>query len=191
LETKKETYPQLRARQQKETDEFPMFFAFSEEQFAEGMRRFGLFPGDTGEILKLGNSGGYILKTDSERLSVMFDRHGQELTEAMKDMDFAAGAFRYQLNNHEYCITHDRSDTLTALGLTDADLTKNKTLNEAFGKAEKQYWSDYGVWERGQSQPRANLLDKVRSNQIKVAAYKEANPPDKSKNRGKSGETLG
>ena len=186
-----ETYAQLRARQQKETDDFPMFFAFSNEQFAEGMRKFGLSPDDTGKIYKLGNTGGFYLRTDAEQLHAMFERHGQELTVAMKDKDFAVGAFRYQLNNHEYCITYDSSDALAALGLTDEDLTNNKTLNAAFNKAEKQYWSDYKAMERKQKQPQqSSLLDKVAKNQKKVDAYKEANPPDNSKDRKKSTDAL-
>jgi hypothetical protein len=188
--TKPETYAQLRARQQKETDDFPMFFAFSNKQFAEGMQKFGLSPDDTDKIYKLGNTGGYYLRTDAEQLHAMFDRHGQELATAMKDAAFAAEAFRYELNNHEYCITHDSTDTLAALGLTEEDLANDKALNSAFGKAKNQYWSDYEAWERDKKKPQASLLDKVAKNQKKVDAYKEANPPDNGKGCKKSTDAL-
>ena len=38
----KNHYQELRDRQQEEVNAFPMFFAFDQRQFAEGMRRLGL-----------------------------------------------------------------------------------------------------------------------------------------------------
>jgi hypothetical protein len=77
------------------------------------------------------------------------------------------------------------------LGLTDDDLANNKTLNAAFSKAEKQYWSDYGERDKRLKQPQASMLDKIAKNRQKVDAYKESNPPGNGKDRGKSGEALG
>jgi hypothetical protein len=42
-----------------------MFFALSKEQFAEGMSKFGLTPDDKDKIYKLGNTGGFYLRTDA------------------------------------------------------------------------------------------------------------------------------
>lgn len=191
---KPETYPKLHARQQKEVNDFPMFFAFSNQQFAEGMKELGLTPDDTNKIYKLGNTGGYYLRTDAERLHSMFDRHAQELEAAMKDADFAVGAFKYQLNNHEYCVTHDSSDALGALGLTDADVEGSKTLKSALSKAVKQYWSDYEAMEKRQKkppkEPPKDLLGRVAGKQKKVDAYKELTPPSQGQERKKSAETL-
>ena len=90
------------------------------------MQKFGLTLHDTDKIYKLGDTGGYYLQTDAERLHSMFDRNEQEMEAAMKNKDFAVGAFRYELNNHEYCVTNDISDALGALGLTEADLLLGK-----------------------------------------------------------------
>jgi hypothetical protein len=120
----------------------------------------------------------------------MVERHGQELKTAMEDKSFAVGAFRYELNNHEYCVTHDNSDALSALGLTDADLEGNKTLKSAFGAALKQYWSDYEAMERRQKQPQKDLIGRVAGNRKKVDAYKESTSPAQSQERRKSAEAL-
>lgn len=40
-------YQEMQDRQQKEFNSFPCFFAFSQEQFDEGMKKLGLKPGDT------------------------------------------------------------------------------------------------------------------------------------------------
>ncbi len=45
-----ETYIQMKQRQQKELNEFPCFFAFSDEQFNKGMEKFGLKPDGTEAI---------------------------------------------------------------------------------------------------------------------------------------------
>lgn len=78
-----------------------MFFAFSKAQFVEGKKQFGLTPDDKDKIYKLGNTGGFYLRTDGKRLNEMFERHEQELKTAMKDKSFAVVAVRYELNNHE------------------------------------------------------------------------------------------
>lgn len=59
------SYDQLRARQQKEVDDFPMAFAFNDKQFAEGMRKLGLDPSETCQVLSIG-AGGFIRKTDED-----------------------------------------------------------------------------------------------------------------------------
>lgn len=50
-------YSTLINEQQKEYESFTkdkMFFAFTEEQFNEGMKRFGLAPNDTDKVYQIG-----------------------------------------------------------------------------------------------------------------------------------------
>lgn len=117
-----ETYMQLKSRQQKEVGNFPMFFAFSNKQFDEGMEKLGLNPKDTDKIYKLGNTGGFYKKSDAPKLREMFDRHDKEMSEAMKSDEFVLEMFEYELANHEFCITYDYEPTLNALGLTFEEL---------------------------------------------------------------------
>ena len=62
----------MKNKHQKEVNEFPFFFAFSNNQFDEGMRKFGLDPKDTDKIYKLGSTGGFYLRTDADKLHEMF-----------------------------------------------------------------------------------------------------------------------
>ena len=48
----KNHYQELRDRQQEEVNAFPMFFAFDQRQFAEGMRRLGLRPSDMNQVYR-------------------------------------------------------------------------------------------------------------------------------------------
>lgn len=144
-----EKYRDLMNRQQKEVNEFPCFFAFDYEQFAEGMRSLGLAPSETYKIYEIG-FGGFIRKTDHKAFHEMLDRHSQELKDAMKDADFAYDAFRTELADHEFCITHDYTDTLDALELTGNQVRSSSMLSDALSKATHDYLDAFDKWQRGE-----------------------------------------
>lgn len=135
-----ESYQQLKARHQKESDDFKgIFFAYSNIQFAEGMVKVGLNPKrDINEIYSLG-AGGYILKSRSSALHDMMTRHSKEHTQRNKDEKFLVNSIAYELANHEYCITGDITEALEALGLEQSELDP-KVLKKAIDKHnEKSY----------------------------------------------------
>ena len=135
-------YLELKQRQQKEVNEFPFGFAFSNEQFKDMMKKFGLKEKDTDKIYSIG-AGGYIRKTDSEAMHDMFKRHRKEIENEIKnDKDgtgFIYEMFRYELSNHEYCVTYDIEPTLDALGLTLEEINKNQKLVKGLKKALDEY----------------------------------------------------
>ena len=114
-------YKVLKEKHQNEFNEFPMMFAFSNAQFAEGMKKLGLKPNDTDKIYSFGG-GGYYRKTDSAALKEILLKHAKEMQEAMENdligEGFIFDMFNYELANHEYVITYEIEDTLDALGLT-------------------------------------------------------------------------
>jgi hypothetical protein len=145
------TYLELKNKQQKEVNEFPMFFAFNQKQFEEGMKRFGLEAGEMDKIYKLGNTGGFYLKTDSQKLFDMMERHEAEMEEAIRSDETGEGfileMFRYELDNHEYGYTWDLEPTLDALGLTMDKIKSNNALLHGLKKALRKYrgadgWSE-------------------------------------------------
>ena len=132
-------YLELKAKHEKELNEFPMMFAFNDKQFAEGLKKLGA---DKSEIAGTGG-GGFIRKTDKEALKEMFNRHNNEMKEAMKNAEFAFNMFDYELCNHEYCITCDDYSTISALGLTYDGIENNPILKEALKKAKlNTKWED-------------------------------------------------
>ena len=131
-------YKKMKEKHQKEINEFPMFFAFTKKQFAEGMKKLGLDPSETDGIYKLGGTSGFYRKTDALKLQEMFKRHEDEMKQAMaEDDDFIFEMFNYELSNHEYIYTHDVTDTLNALGLTVDEVKNDKRLIDALQKACK------------------------------------------------------
>lgn len=136
-----ETYAELRKRQQEESNVFPYGYAFSNSQFKEMMEKWGLKETDTDKILSIG-SGGFIRKTDFEAMKEMRLRHRKERRDAM-DADatgkgFIYEMFLYELQNHEYCVTLDATDSLEALGITLEEINADKRLLSAFNRACKK-----------------------------------------------------
>ena len=126
------TYYDLKQQHSKELNDFKgIFFAFNNEQFNEGMLKIGLSSDDTTKICSLA-AGGYILKTRIKDFKDMFNRHSAEKKAFKKDQKQLLNALIYELNNHEYCITRDVSDTLAALELKiediDPDILKKACL---------------------------------------------------------------
>lgn len=98
------TYTEYRDKAQQEFNALPIFWAFSDKQFAEAMNERGLSVTDTDKIYRLGRSGFY-LKTDAPVIKAYFNRE-DPLPKLMQDHDFAVSAFKYEMDNHEYAINY-------------------------------------------------------------------------------------
>lgn len=95
-------YKEYKDARQGEFNSLPVFFAFNNEQFKEGMEKYGLTENDTDKIYSLG-AGGYFLKKDKPLIDAYFNKK-DELPDLMKDKTFAEDAFYYEMCNHEYSI---------------------------------------------------------------------------------------
>ena len=102
------TYTEYKDERSKSFDKLPVFFAFSNQQFEEKMNERGLTINDTDKIYKLGDTGGFYLKKDSEKVRAYFS--GDNLRELMNDKEFAISAFEYEMQNHEYAINYYQGD---------------------------------------------------------------------------------
>ena len=140
------SYYELKQKQQKEFNDFPIAFAFSEEQFNEGMRKLGLKPTDTDKVYKIGFNG-FIRKTDSAAFAEMTKRHGLEMEQAIAGDETGDGfiydMFRYELDNHEFGYTWELEPTLEALGLTMEEIEADARLKHGLEKAIKETKTDW------------------------------------------------
>lgn len=126
-------YEELKAKQQKRVDSFPMKFAFSDEQFNKAMNELGLSPEDTDKVISIGG-GGFIRKSDLKAFEELFDTIDKEMKEEIaKDKTgehFIKDMFFYELQNHEFGYTKELDDTLEALDLKKEDILKNEKLKK-------------------------------------------------------------
>ena len=138
-------YTELKIKQEKEINAFPLGAAFGNKQFAEMMNKWGLTENDTDKIYHIGG-GCYIRKSDHAAFHEMLDRHDRERKAAIaKDTTgngYIYDMFLYELGNHEYCITYDLTDTIYALGLSVEEINADKRLLHGLNKAVKQYLKD-------------------------------------------------
>ena len=132
-------YKQLRDKHSKEFNEFPIFFAFNEKQFEEGMAKLNLKRSDIQKVYKLSDTGGFYRKSDAAMLKELFKRHDHEMAEAMQDDDFLYDMFSYELANHEYAYSYDLFPVLEACGLTYDDIKENPRLADALKNAQVDY----------------------------------------------------
>lgn len=131
-------YWDLRSRQQAEFDALPIGAAFSDEQFTQMMREWGLEPTDTDKIYSLGY-GAFYRREDAALIRETAERHANEMDAAMLDDDFMIDAIEFELGNHEYIITYDPSDALDDLGLSLDD----ERVRRLYSIARRRYLSQY------------------------------------------------
>ena len=127
-------YHQLKAKHQKDYNELSktqgVFYAFSDNQFKEGLEKLGLTEETAkGKITSIGG-GGFMLSDKVQLIVDYSEKTYEEMQEAYKDDEFLLEALTYELCNHEYCITGDSRDALQALGLEAKDIPQ-----EVFRKA--------------------------------------------------------
>jgi len=136
-------YVAMKNRHQEEVNALPFKAAFSDEQFAKGMAELGLTPSDTDKVYALSGTGIFYLRSDAPRIHETFERHRKERADAIAaDKDgtgFICDMFRYELANHEYCITFDLGDTLDALGFTVDEINENAALLNGLDLARQKY----------------------------------------------------
>ena len=132
-------YAELRERQQAEFNRLPLGFAFSDKQFKEMMKGWGLDPEkDTDKLYRI-PGGGFIQKKDHSLFHETTKRHQAELQAAIEcdetGEEFIYEMFLCELDNHEFGYTGDTEDTLDALGYTADEVLGDTRLKRGIEKA--------------------------------------------------------
>lgn len=132
------TYEEYRDAKQKEINELPLFFAFSNEQLEDHLKNRNATRAD---IYKLGDTGGFYLKKDAPVIRAAFSKKS-ELQELMKDHEFAVGAFLYEMNNHEYAINDYQGDweVCCCFCEKECEFDDDKTYEEYLTEAGHSDW---------------------------------------------------
>ena len=136
-------YREMERRRQKQIDDYLRkyaFFAFSKDQFEEGLAKLGLGPDDLGALVEI-PGGGYMLDDRAPEFVKILNSVKRERENALADPEtgeqFAFDMFRAELADHKYSYTGDASETLDALGITQEQLEASPMLRRALEKAKK------------------------------------------------------
>ena len=147
------TYKEYIEKEQALANALPVFYAFSDEQFMNQLEKRGLTLNDLDKLYRLGDTGGFYLKSDADKIKEYFERP-DELSELLKDYDFAFEAFYYEMGNHEYhinweadysvcsCFGHVEYDD--SFGMSDyfVQLKWNETTIKAYKDARNKFLHD-------------------------------------------------
>lgn len=128
-----QAYHDLLNKQRKEIEEFPIAYAFSNEQLKEALEKLGVT--DISECCTVCNHGDIVKKSDAKRFIEMLRRHNQEILDLLENKKLAEEIFEYEMDNHEYCINWDGDfDVLNSLGL-DEKMLEEMNLKDAYRQA--------------------------------------------------------
>lgn len=114
---KKQEYLDLKKRHQQELEDFPIAYAFNDKQLQEALEKLGA---SKEECVSVFGHGDIVRRKDAKALVKMLENQDEELKQRLRDdVGFAEAAFRYEMDNHEYCInwTADE-DVLAAFYIT-------------------------------------------------------------------------
>lgn len=133
------TREEMEMTHQKEVNEFPIVFAFSNEQFEQGAREVWgmktLGKTNLSKICSIG-MGGYILKADKDRYIEMLKRHAKEKKEFNADFKNLVEQIKYEMYNHEYTyVPYEVEDEVRSALYLYQD---HPRFEEAWNKAKKE-----------------------------------------------------
>lgn len=138
-----QAYLKLQERQREELDNFPIAFAFSEEQLVEALKKLGA---TKEECVTLANCGDVIKKVDVPAFEAMTIRHKQEIFEFLKDKEAAEEAFLYEMDNHEYAINWSGDEDVLACFNLNYDKLEKMGLLPAYLNARKKHMKHAEKW---------------------------------------------
>ena len=139
------TYAELLEKQREEFENFPIAYAFGEEQLQEALTKLGA---EKSECVSIMGHGDIVKRTDAPKLLAMMDRHIAELRAALlANEEWAEAAFLYEMDNHEYAINWDGdAEVLACFSLTEEKLVE-LGLENAYQRARNAHMEHARQWE--------------------------------------------
>ena len=134
------TYADVRNERQAATnaliEKSDLFFAFSNEQFEEGMSKATLNEGD--ELVRF--FGGFIPKSQRPALIAGFEEISKAEREQIKEFKLEEDEVLFELANHEAFYVGDIEDTLQAL---DGKGYTREFVTQVYRKHQANYFDDW------------------------------------------------
>ena len=141
---KKQEYLDLKKNHQKEFEDFPIAYAFNDEQMKEALTKLNA---TKEECVSVFGHGDIVRREDAKALIALLDRQDKEMKARLrKDPELAEAAFLYEMNNHEYAInwTADE-DVLTAFNIT-FEFIQKYGLQDAYNRARTKHFKLAEEW---------------------------------------------
>ena len=141
---KRQEYLDLQKKHQKELEDFPIAYAFNDEQLQEALAKLGA---TKEECVTVFGHGDIVKRTDAKAFVAMLKRHTEEVKQKLKDdPEFAEAAFLYEMDNHEYAINWSADeDVLACFAITFDDIRK-WGLQMVYDSARNKHFKHMEDW---------------------------------------------
>ena len=141
---KKQEYLDLKKKHEKEFEDFPIAYAFNDEQMKEALEKLG---STKEECVTVFGHGDIVKRTDAKALIELMKRHDDELKlKLIDDPEFAEAAFLYEMDNHEYAINWSADeDVLSCFGITFENINA-WGLQMAYRRARDKHMEHAQKW---------------------------------------------
>lgn len=140
-------YLDLRDKNMKELNDFPVEFAFSEKQFEEALEKLGA---SKEEVTSVFGAGEVMRKTDVPKYIEILKNHITALEKLMSEYpDTARAAFKYEMQIQEYDeMLTTKENILATFGFTEEFMEEHPDLKVIFGEAEAEYFFEKTAREK-------------------------------------------
>ena len=142
---KKQEYLDLKKKHEQEVSDFPVAYAFNDEQLKEALIKLGAKSVD--ECVTVFGHGDVVKRENAKPFIQMLKHHRIELKDKMRhDHEFAEAAFLYEMDNHEYAINWDGDEEiLSCFGLSEDEVTEFG-LKTAYMNARRRHMKNAREW---------------------------------------------
>ena len=143
---KSQAYLDLQEKHREEISNFPIAYAFNDEQLKEALEKLGAKSID--ECVTVMESGDIMKRENAKPFLDMLKRQLKEVQDLLlSDMDIAEAAFLYEMDNHEYAINWSGDeDVLRCFGLDEEELVAFG-LEIPYLRARKKHMEHAREWE--------------------------------------------
>lgn len=141
---KRQEYLDFKKQQEKEFAEFPIAYAFNDQQLKEALEKLRA---TKDECVTVFGHGDIVKRTDAKKLIELLARHTKELKEKLaNDVEFAEAAFLYEMDNHEYAINWSADEDVLDCFSIDWDFIRKNGLQIAYDSARNKHMRNAEEW---------------------------------------------
>lgn len=142
---KKQEYLDLQKKHRKELEDFPIAYAFNDEQLKEALEKLGATKDECVTVI---GHGDIMKRENAKPFLALLKRQAQEVKDKLKnDPEFAEAAFLYEMDNHEYAINWDGDEDVLACFAIDWDDICEWGLQLAWESARRKHMKHAQEWD--------------------------------------------
>lgn len=142
---KRQEYVDLKRKHEQEMNDFPIAFAFNDEQLKRALEKLGVSSRE--ECVTVFGHGDIVKRENAKPLVEMLQRHTNEIKDKLKeDVEFAEAAFLYEMDNHEYAINWSADEDVMDCFSIDWEFIRKHGLQMAYDSARNKHFKQMEDW---------------------------------------------